>query len=151
MGIPQIKELALLAAYGLIPLPGLLYLGAAVYLRERRHSEGWTRFAVFNGILVSVVLGAFIGVLPALLYAIQFISYLSSTLGEPSRNETLLYGLLIGCPIAMVALTGLLSFRYRRFFKQSRIGYYLPVTMICVPLLSAAYLVVDWAKFELSH
>lgn len=70
------------------PIQSVSSRQAEVTTSTRIHCR-WTRFAAFNGILVSVVLGAFIGVLPALFCAIQFISYLSSTLAEPSRNRDL--------------------------------------------------------------
>ncbi|MBN2803007.1 MAG: hypothetical protein JXR91_07930 [Deltaproteobacteria bacterium] len=142
------NEFIIIVLYAFIPLPGLLYLGLAVYLRERVYclAEDHNGFATVNGMLVSVALGAFIGVLPWFVYGIQFLTFLSSRIG-PGPNVSLENGLLVGGLAVMLPISLFGSFKFRRLFQRRRIAYYLTSGIVSLPLVSVAYLLADYVRF----
>lgn len=145
------KEVVIYTLYGLIPVPGLLWLGWATVLRERRfrnRPEG-NVFATVNAMITFIALGGLLGALPGLLYAVQFLSFTPRNGPEP--NHVLTWTLLIVGVGALCSLGGLWSFRHRLFFQKRRIPYYLTAGAVCVPLVSLAYLFADYVEFTLRH
>lgn len=136
----------------LIPAPGALFVGLGIYLRERWYRNAPERnwFGVMNGMLISTTLGIGVGLLPALLYVLDHVSYMNSTIGQERPNSVLLGALFIGGVLPCGYVMAALAYKVRSVFRKSSIVYYLVAFLVSLPLCAGAYLLADAVSFELS-